>query len=147
MEDLGERGESPVAAMTARVAALWRSQGEAFLAHYDADMVDDVDRLRRALVVTIEPEKQADGVMDRLRRLDAAAMQRVAAGRPRAVVDLRGPEPVVEVPDGDDGVPPWYQECRRCRRYFSDELLVQAGPKVRPLCLDCAMVVAGVRKR
>ncbi|MEY2477996.1 MAG: hypothetical protein QOG87_3311 [Actinomycetota bacterium] len=142
--------DSPVAGMAARIATLWRAQGEDFLAEHHAEAVADIDRLRTAVVVATDtPVAAAERLIERLRRLDAAAIDRVAAGRTDAVVDLTGPEPTVTVPNEEDGMQPraWRQECRRCGQYFPDELLVQAGEKVRPLCLDCALVFAGARRR
>jgi hypothetical protein len=156
MEQNGDLIDSPVAAMATRIAALWRAQGEEFLAEHHADVVADVDRLRTAVILAPQaPNVESERLIDRLRRLDAAAIERVAAGRTDAVVDLTGPEPVVTVPNQEDGVArrdlvehPWHQECRRCGQYFPDELLVfPGGEKVRPLCLDCALVFSGLRHR
>jgi hypothetical protein len=149
MEHSGEPTDSPVAAMATRIATLWRAQGEDFLAEHHAEAVADIDRLRTAVVVASDtPVAAAERLVERLRRLDAAAIDRVAAGRLDAVVDLTGAEPTVTVPNEEDGRPrAWRQECRRCGQYFPDELLVQAGEKVRPLCLDCALVFAGLRRR
>jgi hypothetical protein len=147
MEYTGDLIDATSTVMAARIAALWRAQGEEFLAEHQAETVADVDRLRNALVAAPAAER----LLERLRRLDAAAIERVAAGRPNAVLDLTGAEPVVTVPSEEDGAPsdvrPWHQECRRCGQYFSDELLVHpGGEKVRPLCLDCALVFAGLRR-
>jgi hypothetical protein len=157
MEQNGDLIDAPAVAMAARIAALWRAQGEDFLAEHHADVLADVDRLRTAVVVAPKaPTVDVERLVDRLRRLDAAAIERVAAGRHDAVIDLTGPEPVVTVPSEEDGRPhgrdlaehPWHQECRRCHQYFSDEMLVfPGGDKVRPLCMDCALVFSGLRHR
>jgi hypothetical protein len=149
MDHDADHAESPVAAMTARVAALWRSQGDDFLAIYDADAAADISRLRKA-VITEPLAPEGERIVDRLRRLDAAAVERVAAGRPGAVVDLRSDEPTVTVPNEEDGEPFAVRRttCRRCHRVYPDDAFVPtSGDKVKPLCLDCAMVVAGVRRR
>ena len=136
--------------MAARIAALWRAQGEDFLHEHHEEAEADLARLRSAVVIEPDPV-HGERLMERLRRLDQAAIDRVAAGRADAVVDLTGPEPVVTVPNQENGPDvfehAWHQECRRCGQYFPDELLVQAGPKVRPLCLDCALVFSGLRRR
>ena len=144
--------------MTARVAALWRAQGDQFLADHHADVEADVARLREAVVeapLLTLPHIDGEAIMERLRRLDAAAVERLAATRARAVIDLTGPEPVVRVPSEEDGedrpepaaVDPAWHECRRCHQYVDEELMVQtAGAKAGPLCMDCALVVAGVRR-
>jgi hypothetical protein len=166
MEHTGDLIDTPAAEMAARIAALWRAQGEEFLADHHADVIADVDRLRSAVVVaplaqrtTRVPRLDTERIVDRLRRLDAAAIERVAAGRHGAVIDLTGPEPVVTTPNDDGGVAdaggamltargPWRQECRRCHAYFPDEMLVfPGGEKVRPLCMDCALVFSGLRRR
>jgi hypothetical protein len=149
MEHDGEHAESPVATMTARVAALWRAQGEDFLATYDALAADDVSRLRAALITEpVLPRLDGERIIERLRRLDAAAMERAAAGRPDAVLDLTGTEPVVHADAAAaDEFAARSTACRRCRRVYSDEFFAPAtGEKVKPLCLDCAMVFAGVRR-
>ncbi|MDQ1375748.1 MAG: hypothetical protein QOJ09_3086 [Actinomycetota bacterium] len=138
-----------MAAMTARVAALWRAQGEDFLACYDAGVVDDVERLRTAVIVeTTLPRLDGERIKERLRRLDAAALERVAAGRDEAVLDLTGAEPMVhDDAAAADEFAARRTACRRCHRVYSDEFFVEtAGDKVKPLCLDCAMVFAGVRR-
>ncbi len=149
MEHDGDTSDAPVAAMTARIATLWRAQGEEFLAEHHSEAEADIDRLRTAVVVAADtPAAAAERLVERLRRLDAAAIERVAAGRVHAVVDLRGEEPIVTVPNEEDGRRiAWRQECRRCGQYFPDEQLVQPGEKVRPLCLDCALVFSGLRRR
>jgi hypothetical protein len=146
-----EHAESPIAAMTARVAALWRAQGDDFLAEHHANVESDVSRLRRAVIVsTTLPHIDAEGIVERLKRLDAAAVDRLAASRKGAVIDLTGVEPVVRLADEDDGpalvMPEPSPACRRCKRHVPDDQLVDAGPRVRPLCVDCAFVVAGVRR-
>jgi hypothetical protein len=150
MEHEDEHAESPVATMTARVAALWRAQGEDFLATYDALAADDVSRLRAALITEpVLPRLDGERIMERLRRLDAAAIERAAAGRPDAVLDLTGADPVVHADSAaaDEFAARRATACRRCRRVYSDEFFVPAtGEKVKPLCLDCAMVFAGVRR-
>ena len=154
MEHNGDLIDAPAVAMAARIAELWRAQGDEFLHEHHADQEADVARLRLAVVVEPDtPVAHAERLIERLKRLDAAAIQRVAAGRADAVVDLTGPEPVVTVPNEEDGpsveaLRPWPQECRRCGQYFPDELLVQSeNGRVRPLCLDCAFVFAGLRRR
>jgi hypothetical protein len=153
MEHNGDLIDAPAVAMAARIAALWRAQGDDFLQAHHRDQEVDVARLRTAVVVEPDAPPRAERLVERLRRLDAAAIERVAAGRPDAVVDLTGAEPVVRVPnqeDGRDAPAPhaWNQECRRCGQYFPDELLVRPdGDKVRPLCLDCALVFSGLRRR
>jgi hypothetical protein len=154
MDERGEHAESPVAAMTARVAALWRAQGEDFLDEYHEGTAADVDRLRRALVVAPQlPGREGERVLERLRRLDQAAVDRIAASRRSAVIDLTGEEPVVRVESEEDGredgraAEPAWHECRRCRQYVAPELMVgDAGGKVRPLCLDCALIYSGIRR-
>jgi hypothetical protein len=155
MEQHVDLVDAPAAEMAARIAALWRAQGEDFLADHHAHVVADVDRLRDAVIVAPEaPSRSTERLVDRLRRLDAAALERVAAGRAGTVIDLTGPEPVVTVAEEDGGsapreaASPWHQECRRCHQYFSDEMLVfPGGDKVPPLCLDCALVFSGLRHR
>ena len=152
MEHNGDLIDGPAAAMAARIAELWRAQGEDFLQEHHAEAEADVARLRTAIVIDLDaPSAHGERLIERLKRLDAAAIERVAAGRADAVVDLTGPEPVVTVPNQENGPGvgdlAWRQECRRCGQYFPDELLVQAGPKVRPLCLDCALVFSGLRRR
>jgi hypothetical protein len=153
-----DRAESPVAAMTARVAALWRAQGEDFLAEHHANVESDVARLRQAVIVTATlPHIDTEAIVDRLKRLDAAAVERLAATRRNAVIDLTGSEVVVRIPNEENGPRPFEpvlatepdpaeHACRRCKRYVSEEALVHAGARVRPLCMDCALVVAGVRR-
>ena len=156
MADRNDLVDAPVAAMAARIAALWRAQGNDFLQQHHDQCEADVARLRTAVV--IEPDAPAghgERIIDRLKRLDAAAIERVAAGRTDAVVDLTGPAPIVTVPDEDGGryEEPTdgkirHDECSRCRQYFPEELMVQpVGERVRPLCLDCALVFSGLRRR
>jgi hypothetical protein len=154
MEHDGDLIDLPAVEMAARVAELWRAQGDDFLHAHHADQEADLARLRTAVVIEPDgPMVHGERLIDRLKRLDAAALERIAAGRTGAVVDLTGPEPVVTVPSEEDGpsveaLRPWRQECRRCGEYFPDELLVPSGKdKVRPLCLDCALVFAGLRRR
>ena len=138
--------------MTARVAALWRAQGDDFLAEHHANVESDVARLRAAVIVSPTlPHLDTEAIVDRLRRIDAAAVERLAATRRGAVIDLTGPEAVVRVPNEEDGpsaavVDPTRHECRRCKRYVPDEVMVDSGKRLRPLCMDCALVVAGVRR-
>lgn len=155
MEDRNDLVDAPAAAMAARIAALWRAQGDDFLQEHHVQCEADVARLRSAVMIEPDaPTAPAERLIERLRRLDAAAIERVAAGRADAVVDLTGPEPVVTVADEDGGhyevtsSKTRHNECRRCGQYFPDELMVQpGGDKVRPLCLDCALVFSGLRRR
>ena len=155
MEQHGDLIDVPAVAMAARIAALWRAQGEDFLQEHHADQEADVARLRTAVVIEsdLPVVHHGERLIDRLKRLDAAAIERVAAGRADAVVDLTGPEPVVRVPNQENGpqaepAGAWRQECRRCGQYFPEEMLVQPeGNKVRPLCFDCALVFSGLRRR
>jgi hypothetical protein len=177
MELHNETPDAPVAAMTARVAELWRAQGEDFLNIHHADVVADVDRLRTAVVnaptlpridaerllerlphIDAErllerlPHIATEGLLDRLRKLDADAIERMSAARVDAVIDLTGAEPVVTVLGEQAAVSepatgPQLAECRRCRNSFPDDMLVHpGGDRVRPLCIDCAFVFAGVRR-
>lgn len=134
--------------MTARVAALWRAQGDTFLDEHHAGVIDDVARLRAALVVAPSlPNTEHERLMDRLRRLDQATVERIAAVRGNAVIDLTGPEPEVRITNDEDG--PRHEadrECRRCHGHFAEDMLVRTGERVRPLCMNCALVVAGVRR-
>ena len=147
--------DAPAAAMAARIAALWRAQGVDFLQEHHIQCEADVARLRTAVVIEPDaPTTHGERLVERLRRLDAAAVERVAAGRTDAVVDLTGPAPVVTVPDEDGGhyeassTKVRHDECRRCGQYFPEELMVQPeGDRVRPLCLDCALVFSGLRRR
>jgi hypothetical protein len=117
-----------------------------------------VARLRQAVIVTATlPHIDTEAIVDRLKRLDAAAVERLAATRRNAVIDLTGSEVVVRIPNEENGPRPFEpvlatepdpaeHACRRCKRYVSEEALVHAGARVRPLCMDCALVVAGVRR-
>lgn len=38
-------------------------------------------------------------------------------------------------------------ECRECARGYCEQCLVYvAGPKSRPLCLQCALAISGIRR-
>jgi hypothetical protein len=143
--------DHPVAGMAARVAAVWRAQGEEFLDEHHAGMVADVDRLRHAVVTAPTlplPHIDTERLLDRLRRLDAAAIERLTAGRADAVLDLTGPEPVVRPAASRASTDPAGGVCRRCRGRFTENRLVRpGGDRVRPLCVDCAYAVVGVRRR
>lgn len=134
--------------MTARVAALWRAQGDTFLDEHHAGVIEDVARLRAALVVARSlPSTEHERLMDRLRRLDQATVERIAAVRGNAVIDLTGPEPEVRITNDEGGPrPDGDRVCRRCHGHFAEDLLVRTGERVRPLCMSCALVVAGVRR-
>jgi hypothetical protein len=109
--------------MTGRVAKLWRSQGEGFLERHHSLVLDDVARLRGAVVLgeEVAADEGAGGdwhvkvssAVARMRGWDDAVLERLrrnreeeligqadweAARQPDAVIDLTGPEPVVEVP-------------------------------------------------
>ena len=134
----------------ARIAALWRSQGEAFLADHHYDVADDIDRLRDAVVVveTNEWREHVGATRDRLRRWDDAFAERLqslreaaeAARRPGAVIDLTSEEPVVVVPPSPI--------CGRCERAVdADRLVWPFGDRKAAMCIPCARDFAGVRPR
>jgi len=75
------------------------------------------------------------------------------------VVDLRRPEPLVdlthdqpEVVEGASwcakhGNHPAEAVCRKCHESFCDDFVLRPGAHVAPLCLDCALVLSGIRHR
>jgi hypothetical protein len=72
--------------MTQRVAGLWRAQGESFLTRHHATVLDDVARLRGAVIVgeadamhTGEPgwHEKLDAALSKLRGWDEAVLDRL----------------------------------------------------------------------
>ena len=138
-----------------RVAALWRSQGDGFLEDHHEEVVEDVERLRTALVVKEDPfpaswHEAVDVAKERLRGWDDAVLERlrnlrdeIEARKPGAVVDLTGDEPVV-IP-----APALLAtRCGKCSRTVeSDRLVRPFGERKAPLCIPCAREVAGFRPR
>jgi hypothetical protein len=71
---------------------------------------------------------------------------------PEPLVDLTGFEPVVtEVADADG----WCAKhgnhhasvtCHKCEQSFCDDFVLRPGGDVAPLCMDCALVVSGIRR-
>ena len=75
------------------------------------------------------------------------------------VVDLRGGDTVVNLTSGDyrvEALPegwcvkhhnhPAVAACRKCEQTFCDDFLLRPTADVVPLCLDCALVVSGIRR-
>lgn len=100
--------------MTERVAGLWRAQGETFLNRHHATVLDDVARLRGAVIVggrTAENDgptwhDRLDAAMSRLRGWDEVVLERLremhaeeehdrvpAQRMPRAERPARAPRP------------------------------------------------------
>jgi hypothetical protein len=70
---------------------------------------------------------------------------------PDSIVDLTGDEPTVTeaVTDGvcaKHGNHAAVGPCRKCANGFCDDYLLRPGGKVAPLCLDCALVLSGIRR-
>ena len=138
-----------------RVAEIWRAQGDSFLEdHHDA-VVDDVARLRTAVVVREDPFPQAwherfDATVERLKGWDDAVLERlrnlrdeIEARKPGAVIDLTGDEPVVHAPEE-----PLLTVCGKCERTVDPDRLVRPfGEHKPPLCIPCARQIAGFRPR
>ena len=77
------------------------------------------------------------------------------------VVDLRTPEPLVDLTGyepivGEVVVPGgWCAKhtnhhasvtCHKCEKNFCDDFMLRPGADVAPLCMDCALVVSGIRR-
>jgi len=75
------------------------------------------------------------------------------------VIDLRADEQVVDLTSERhevEGLPegwcakhhnhPAVAPCRKCEQTFCDDFLLRPGDDVEPLCLDCALVLSGIRR-
>jgi hypothetical protein len=75
------------------------------------------------------------------------------------VVDLRASEPLVDLRSAPSAAPalpdgwcvkhhnhPAVASCRKCEQTFCDDFLLRPGDDVEPLCLDCALVLSGIRR-
>ena len=140
-----------------RVAQLWRSQGETFLEDHHDTVVEDVERLRGAVVVREDhiPEawhERIDATVERLRGWDDAFAERlralwdeIDARKPGAVVDLTGAEPRVHVPEPSVAISP---QCGKCGSHVAADRLVRPfGDHEPPFCIPCARQIAGFRPR
>ena len=128
-----------------RLGVLWRSQGQAFLDEQAVELQEDVDRLRAAYLVMAESATVS--VIRPKRRT-----------RPAGVIDLRQPD-VVDVRDPDieagwvcstDGH--WMEaaatRCSSCQAVFCRRCILQSdATHGRPLCMECALVAAGVHHK
>lgn len=116
----------------------------------------------------------AESTVHRLSEWDHAVMEGLRAWReePRSrgrrnrqqqllddVVDLRAHESVLDLTAQGyevEGMPdgwcakhhnhPAAAACRKCEQTFCDDFLLRPGPNVEPLCLDCALVLSGIRR-
>lgn len=178
------RGAAPLASMMSRVAELWRAQGDDFLEHMHADVVDDLTRLRDTSIVdahapaAARPELQrrvvatVEHTVHRLSEWDHAVMEGLRSWRDESepnirrrhkhdtadddVVDLTAPDTTVDLTVEDPtsveavcakhGVHHAVAPCRKCHDVFCDDFLLRPGGKVAPLCLDCALVLSGIRR-
>ena len=142
-----------------RVAQLWRSQGETFLEDHHDTVVEDVERLRGAVVVRDDfiPEvwhERIDATVERMRGWDDAFAERlrglldeIEARKPGAVIDLTGAAPrvLVHVPE-----PPVATslQCGKCGGVVAADRLVRPfGEHKPPFCIPCARQIAGFRPR
>jgi len=161
--------------MTVRVAELWRSQGDVFLARHHLLVQDDLARLRGALVVVEDDSNDDDdevggrepgwhdrlaGTVARLRGWDDAMVERLRlmhadeAEERETVANAKSasrPGAVVDL-TGPEVIVHVPEEsaatCRRCRRDFEPERLVHPfGDHKPPLCIACARDIAGFRTR
>jgi hypothetical protein len=106
----------------------------------------------------------------RLSEWDHAVMEGLRAWREKPadsehtadddVVDLRAPDSFVDLTSDEptvtevrtDGVCAKHSNhasvapCRKCGNGFCDDYLLRPGAKVAPLCLDCALVLSGIRR-
>jgi hypothetical protein len=173
-EDL-TRAAAPVASMTSRVAELWRSQGGEFLERTHEDVIQDVTRLRNTSIeVPSDPglhraELQhrlaatVGSTVHRLNDWDHAVMHGLRTWRDKTEddsVDLRTAESIVDLtvdeatatgPAGPGDCAKHLnhaalETCRKCGEGFCDDYLLRPGAKVEPLCLDCALVMSGIRR-
>ena len=140
-----------------RVAQLWRAQGESFLEDHHDTVVEDVERLRGAVVVRDDPIPEAwherfDSTVERLRGWDDAFAERIRALRdeiearkPGAVIDLTGDEPRVHAPELFVSLP---LQCGKCGGHVAADRMVRPfGENKPPFCIPCARQIAGFRPR
>jgi len=116
----------------------------------------------------------AESTVHRLSEWDHAVMQGLRAWREEPhfrgrrnrqqqllddVVDLRAEESVVDLTSerpAVDALPegwcakhhnhPAVAACRKCEETFCDDFLLRPGDGVEPLCLECALVMSGIRR-
>jgi hypothetical protein len=120
---------------SARLGALWRSQGDAFLEQQAEALIADLDRLRQAYVAA----------------LDAPAPMGSPAAPPlrRTLIDLRDPDVtgLVCTREAHSNVDA-AARCLRCGYAFCDGCLVRPeATHGEPLCTECALVMGGVHHK
>src|SRR4051794_29398724 len=126
-----------------RLGQLWRSQGQAFLDEQAIELQEDVTRLRDAYLATVG----ADPVLSRPRR---------RLHKPHAepeVIDLRESQHPEILPGwvcSTEGhaLESAMARCSRCDAIFCRRCILQTeATHGRPLCLECALVAAGVHHK
>lgn len=124
-----------------RLGVLWRSQGQAFLEETATELLDDVNRLRAAYIAAAATTNASTPVHGR-RGLRTAR-----------VIDLREPASDPEVAllacstDGHGDVVAFCR-CSRCGDAYCRRCILQsAATHDKPLCTECALIVAGVHHK
>jgi hypothetical protein len=123
-----------------RLGVLWRSQGQEFLDATATELLEDVERLRDAYISMAAA---------------AAASQPAPRRRLRVprVIDLREPASDPDVSahacstDGHGDVVALCR-CSRCHDVYCRNCILQsAATHDKPLCTECALIVAGVHHK
>jgi len=120
-----------------RLGLLWRSQGQNFLDEQAAALQEDVERLRASYLAMAESMPA-----------EARPKRRVRVPR---VIDLR--DPAAEIldrvccTDGHGNVAAEIS-CSRCHDVYCRRCILQSSAtRDKPLCTECALVVAGVHHK
>ena len=117
-----------------RLGVLWRNQGQKFLDEQAVALQQDVDRLRDAYVAAAEPEV-----------VDVHSKRRHRAAK---VIDLREPDVTGSCSTGGHGDVAAVSRCSQCHDVFCARCILQSeATRGRPLCTECALLVAGVHHK